>query len=385
MKKKLLIITNPLSFFISHRLEIAYAARNKGYEVKVGYGELGNSDIETIQSLSKKGIECFHFPLERGSINPIKELWSLYSIWKIFRQMKPDIVHLITIKAYLYGGIVSRFTSVSCVVSAIAGLGILFNKKKWWNFFLKKIFYLMFRLAFTHSNQRVIVQNLEDKKTLVNWAILDKNKILLFNGSGVDLSKFTNLRETNSVLNICFASRFLRDKGVYDFVSAAKIIKQRGIKANFLLAGSIDPGNPTSLNGQELSNIVDENIVEVLGYQNDIPSLYEKCHIICHPSFYGEGLPKVLLEAAAASRAIVTTNMPGCRDAIIPNITGLLVPPKDPAKLADALQWLIENPQERISMGRAGRKLAEKKFSIEQIVQKHLDVYQELLDKRIKS
>ena len=383
MKKKLLIITNPLSFFVSHRLEIAYAAINKGYDVKVGYGELGNSNAEIIAFLSKKGIGCFHLPLKRGSINPIKELRALYSIWKIFLQLKPDIVHLITIKAYLYGGIASHFTKVSCVVSAVTGLGILFNKKRWWNFLLHKSFYVMFRLAFNHSNQRVIVQNLDDKRRLINWNIIDKKKILLFNGSGVDLSKFKNLIESSDILTVCFASRFLRDKGVFDYVSAAKILKTKGIKVKFLLAGNIDTGNPTSLNEQELSTIIDENIVEVLDYQNDIPTLYENVHIVCLPSFYGEGLPKTLIEAAAASRAVVTTNVPGCRDAIIPNVTGLLVPPNDPKKLAHALQSLIENPKQRISMGKAGRMLAEKKFSIEQIVQKHLDVYQELLEERI--
>tara|TARA_Y100000816_G_C26108192_1_gene589869 strand:- start:7398 stop:8549 length:1152 start_codon:yes stop_codon:yes gene_type:complete len=382
MKKKLLIITNPLSFFISHRLEIADAAMKNGYDVKVGYGELGNSNTETLEFLSKKGINCFHLPLERGSINPFKELRSLYSIWQILRQLKPDIVHLITIKAYLYGGIASHFTKVACIVSAITGLGILFNKKRWWNYFLQKLFYIMFYLAFTHSNQRVIVQNSDDRKTLVNWGILDKKKILLFNGSGVDLSKFINLKEKNDILTICFASRFLHDKGVFDFVSAAKIIRNRGIQANFILAGKIDPGNPTSLNEKELKSIIDENIVEVLDFQNDIPSLYEKSHIVCLPSYYGEGLPKALIEAAAASRAIVTTNVPGCRDAIIPNITGLLVPPKNPEKLADALQWLMSHPKERRSMGKAGRNLAEKKFSIEQIIQKHLNIYQELLDER---
>jgi len=384
MKKKLLIIANPLSFFISHRLEIAYAARDKGYEVKVGYGELGNSNAEVINTLSKKGIDCFYLPLKRGSINPLIELWSLFSIWRIFFHLKPDIVHLITIKAYLYGGLASRITKVPCVVSAIAGLGIIFNNKKWWNFIFKKILYFIFRLAFNHPNQRVIVQNLEDKKKLINWAILDPKKISLINGSGVDLSKFINLGDSSDVLTVCFASRFLHDKGIFDYLSAARIIKSRGIKAKFLLAGNIDLGNPNSLNDQDLQKIIEENVVEVLGYQKDIPSLYERSHIVCLPSFYGEGLPKSLIEAAAASRAVITTDTSGCRDAIIPNKTGLIVPPKSPEKLADALQWLIEHPEERISMGKAGRKFSEKKFPIEKIVKNHLDIYQELLNKAIQ-
>ena len=145
-----------------------------------------------------------------------------------------------------------------------------------------------------------------------------------------------------------------------------------------MLAGNLDPGNLNSLTEEDLDNIKKEKVVEVLGYQNDIPALYARSHIVCLPSYYGEGLPKSLLEAAAASRAIVTTDNPGCREAIIPNKTGLLVPVKDPKKLADAIQWLIENPYERIAMGKAGRKLAKKEFRIQKIVQDHLDIYQEL-------
>ena len=376
MKKNILILVNSLSFFISHRLEIAYAAKDKGYEVKVGYGELGNTNTAI---LSEKGIDCFHVPLERKSINPFKEMWSLFSIWRIFYRLKPDIVHLITIKAYLYGGIAARLARVPCVVSAIAGLGILFNQKKWRNFLFQKLLYPLFYLAFNHPNQRVIVQNLEDKKKLINWVGLDKKKILLFPGSGVNLSMFTNLSELNVVMTVCFASRLLRHKGVFDFVSAARIIKKRGIKAKFLLAGNLDLSNPTSLTHQDLNNIIKEKVVEVLGYQKDIPTLYARSHIVCLPSFYGEGLPKALIEAAAASRAVVTTDAPGCRDALTPNKTGLLVPVKNPEKLADALQWLIEHPKERVAMGKEGRKLAEKEFPIEKIVQNHLDIYQDLL------
>mgnify|MGYP003705884193 CR=1 FL=1 len=376
MKKKILILVNTLSFLISHRIDIIKAAQEKGYDVVVAYGELGNVKKSI---LSKNGIDCFQVLLKRRSINPFKELWSFFSICRIFYKLKPDIVHLITIKAYLYGGIAARLTRVPGVISAIAGLGIFFNKKNWSNLFFQKIFYFIFYLAFRHPNQKVIVQNLEDKKTLIKFIALNSKKILLFRGSGVKLSKFTNLKEENNVITICCASRLLYEKGIFDFVSAARIIKKKNINAKFLLAGDLDLDNPTSLNDQDLQNIIEEKVVEVLGYQKDIPALYARSHIICLPSFYGEGLPKALIEAAAASRAVVTTDIPGCRDAIISNKTGLLVPVKDPQKLADTLEWLIKHHDERIAMGKAGRKFAEKEFSIEKIVQNHLNIYQELL------
>lgn len=381
MKKKILIIVNTLSFLISHRLDVVKTAKEDGYKVIVAYGELGNAET-TI--LSKYGIDCFQIPLKRRSINLFTELWSFLSICRIFYKHKPDIVHLITIKAYLYGGIAARLMRVPGVISAIAGLGIFFNKKNWLNFFFQKIFFLIFYFAFNHPNQKVIVQNLEDQRTLIKFIWLNPKKILLIKGSGVNLSEFTNLKETNSITTICCASRLLREKGIFEFQSAARIIKKKGIIARFLLAGALDQDNPTSLNDQDLQNIIKEKVVEVLGYQEDIPALYARSHIICLPSFYGEGLPKSLIEAAAASRAVVTTDIPGCRDAIIPNKTGLLVPAKDAQKLADALQWLIENPEARNGMGKAGRKLAEKEFPIEKIVQCHMDIYQELLINKIK-
>jgi len=376
MQKKILILVNTLSFLISHRIDVIKAAQENGYKVVIAYGELGNTKTSI---LSKYGVDYLQVPLKRRSINPFKEIWSFFSICKIFYQHKPDIVHLITIKAYLYGGIAARIMGVPGVISAIAGLGIFFNKNNWWNFLFQKIFFLIFNFAFNHPNQKVIVQNLEDKKTLIKFISLNSKKILLFRGSGVKLSKFTNLKEKNDIITICCASRLLYEKGIFDFVSAAKIIKKKNINAKFLLAGDLDPDNPTSLNDQDLQNIIEEKVVEVLGYQRDIPSLYARSHIICLPSFYGEGLPKALIEAAAASRAVVTTDIPGCRDAIILNKTGLLVPAKDPQKLADALQWLIENPKERYEMGKAGRKFAEKEFPIEKIVQNHLNIYQELI------
>jgi len=375
MKKKIFILVNTLSYLISHRLEIVIAAKENGYLVRVGYGELGNADSKF---LTKKDIECVKVKIKPGGINLLNEVWSLFSIWNNIYQFKPDIVHLITIKSYIYGSIVARLTKVPGVLISVAGLGMLASKKKRWSF-LKKIIYPLFYLAFNHSNQIIIFQNLHDKKKLINWINFDSKKTVLIPGSGVNINNFTNLAESNSRTTVCFASRLLYDKGVLDFVSAARIILKKKIKANFLLAGSLDPHNRNSLTLKDLRKITKEKIVKVLGHQKDIPALYARSHIICLPSFYGEGVPKTLIEAAAASRAIVTTDTPGCRDAIIPNKTGLLVPINKPEKLANAIQFLVENPKKRIEMGKAGRKLAKKKFLINKIVKNHLELYQKLL------
>ena len=375
--KKLLILVNDLEFFLSHRLPIAKAAVADGYVVTVAYGDLGGALPDALIQL---GITTYHAPQQRGGTNPLKELRSLYFVWRLFIEMRPNIVHLVTIKPYLYGGIVSRFTEVRAVVSAVAGLGSLFIRKDWRSRLFQVLLFPFYWFAFGHPNQRVIVQNPSDLKTLEAWGVLIPGKGRLLRGSGVDLGKFKQRHESEAIPTVCFAARLIRDKGVYDFISAARILRRRGIKSRFWLAGDPDPKSPTGLTEPELQELCEEGVVEVLGHKKNISDLYAKSHIVCLPSFYGEGLPKSLLEAAAASRAVVTTDHPGCRDAIIPNVSGLLVPVKSPEKLADALQWLIEHPQERVAMGRAGRKLAEREFIIEKIVQEHLDIYRELLD-----
>ena len=373
--KKIIILVNYLSFFISHRLPIAEALLDKGFEVFVGYGELRGADPKILE---QKGFKVKFIPMQPARFNLFKELKTLYHIWIFFKKIKPDIVHLITIKPYLYGGIISRLIGVKCLVSAVSGLGTLFIKKDIKSKLLRFLIYPLYKIAFNHSNQKVILQNKDDLNLLYNWGVLKFSKIKLIKGSGVKLENFKNFDEPKGITTICLASRLLRDKGIFEYISAAQLIKKRGIKARFVLAGDLDINNPTGISLNDLDKLKNDNYVDYVGYHQDIPLLYEKSHIICLPS-YREGFPKSLIEAAAAKRAVVTTDVPGCRDAIIPNKTGLLVPVRDSQKLADALQWLIENSQTRIAMGAAGRKLAEDEFSIEKIVIDHLNIFQDLL------
>ncbi len=360
-------------------MPIAEAAQAEGFDIVIGYGEAGTADLKL---LKQKGFSLKHIPMQRGNINLFKDLITLLKIWFFFRREKPDIVHLVTIKPYLYGGIVSRLTSVPCLVSAVSGLGTLFISDNFKSKFLRFFLFPIYKFAFNHSNQKIIVQNKDDYKLLEEWGVLNINKVKLLKGSGVKLQNFVNFNEPDGIPTICFAARLLRDKGVYEFVNAARFLKEKGIKARFLLAGDLDISNPTSLNHEDLNIIKNDGYVEILGFYKDIPKLYNNSHIVCLPS-YREGLPKGLLEAAAASRAIVTTDVPGCRDAIIPNKTGLIVPVKNSKKLANAIHWLINHPKERIAMGKAGRELAEKEFIVEKIVQHHLDIYKDLIKKKL--
>lgn len=380
-KKKLLILVNYLSFFLSHRLPIAEASLAKGFDVFIGYGELRGADPKLLE---KKGFKVNFVPMQPGGINFFKDLKTIYYIWSLFKKINPDIIHLVTIKPYLYGGLISRLTGVPSLVSAVSGLGSLFISKNLKSRFLRLLLYPIYKLAFNHVNQKIIVQNKDDLKSLVQWGVLKISKTSLIKGSGVELKRFTNLNEPEGIPTICFAARLIKDKGVFEFVAAAKILKEQGVKARFLLAGDLDTNNPSGLSADDLNKLKNKGYIEIMGYYKDIAALYAKSNIVCLPS-YREGLPKSLIEAAAASRTVVTTDVPGCRDAIIPNKTGLLVPVEDSLKLAEALRWLIENPKKRITMGRAGRKLAEKEFPVEKIVNEHLDIYLDLLRNNSKS
>jgi len=379
--KKILILVNYLSFFLSHRLPIGEALLAKGFKVFIGYGELRGANPKLLE---QKGFNVEFVPMQPAGLNLLKELETFYRIWILLKKIEPDIVHLVTIKPYLYGGIISRLIGIRGLVSAVSGLGTLFVKKDFKSKLIRFFIYPLYKIAFNHSNQKVILQNKDDLEILMNWGVLNLSKTKLLKGSGVKLESFKNFDEPGGIITICFAARLLRDKGVYEYISAARLLKERGIKARFLLAGDLDENNPSGLSLDDLNKVKVEGYVEFIGYHKDISKLYAKSHIICLPS-YREGFPKSLIEAAAANRAVITTDVPGCRDAIIPNETGLLVPVKDSQKLADALQWLIENPQKRISMGAAGRKLAEEEFPIEKIVIDHLNIYQDLLSNTLKS
>ena len=374
---KLVILVNDLNFFCSHRLPIAEAAINKSFEVVVGYGDLGGADPKILE---KKSMKTSYVPMKRGSVNILRDLISLFYIWRFFKRQKPDIVHLVTIKPYLYGGIIARLISIPAVVSAVSGLGTLFINQDLKNKILKFLLYPLYCLAFNHKNQIVILQNQEDANLLTKWKVLEQNKVRLVKGSGVKLKNFKNIEEPKGIPIVCFASRLLVDKGVNEFVTAARLINEKKMQARFFLAGDLDARNPNGLSAHDLEKIRGEGIVEIMGYQKDIPSLFSRSNIICLPS-YREGLPKVLQEAAAAGRAVVTTDVPGCRDSIVPNISGTLVPVKDAKALAKEIQDLINNPEKRKKMGIEGHKLAKKEFGIENIVDTHLKIYKELYKK----
>jgi len=375
--KKILFVVNTPEFFLSHRLPLALAAKSEGWEVTIASG----SGL-AIGEIKELGFTHYEVPIARSGQNPFTELWTLVCILRLFRRMQPDLVHLITIKPVLYGGIALRLARVRSVVAAISGLGTVFHSSAEGGQRRRELVKKMYRAAFKQSQLRVIFQNPDDRDALVRAQALKIDEARMIKGSGVDLEEYPVVPEPEGRPVVVMAARLLRDKGVFEFVRAAEILKnERGVDVDFRLIGSPDPGNPTSATEEDLVNWKQGNDVTLLGYRSDIADQYGASNIVCLPSYYGEGLPKSLVEAAACGRAVVTTDHPGCRDAIKPGESGVLVPVKDPVALADAIQSLLEDSDLRMQMGRSGRELAEKEFAIEKIVDQHMQIYRELLAK----
>jgi glycosyltransferase involved in cell wall biosynthesis len=306
-------------------------------------------------------------------------LKTLQSIRRVFTNIKPDLVHAVTIKPVLYGGIAARTTGVKRMVFAVSGLGLVFvadgmaaKVRRW-------LVGRMYQFAINVKNSKVIFQNPVDKKVLQEAVRLPDNKCEKIRGSGADLTTY-NVEPEPNVISVVMAARLLKEKGVYQFVDAARTLKQRGLDVTFKLVGEPDPGNPNTVTQQELDLWSNEEYVELLGFRQDINQVFAQSNIVVLPSFYGEGLPKVLIEAAACGRAVVTTENPGCLEAIEVNKTGLAVPIKDSIALADAIEKLVVDAELRMQFGKAGRQLAEREFDVDSVVKKHLLIYQDLLN-----
>jgi glycosyltransferase involved in cell wall biosynthesis len=244
---------------------------------------------------------------------------------------------------------------------------------------VRELVKLSCKLIFRCGNQRVIFQNSDDRFLFIESQILPARKTVLIKGSGVDVRTHVPIPEPDGTPVVLFASRMLRDKGVVEFVEAARSLRSAGVHARFVLVGETDPGNPTTINAEQLRQWADSGDIELWGFRRNIQDVLAQSHIVCLPSLR-EGVPKILIEAAACGRAIVTTDVPGCREIVRQGENGLLVPVRDSRALADVLRQLIKDARLRADMGLRGREIAVQEFSIDRVVRETLGVYRDLLD-----
>lgn len=371
---RLVITVNQDWFFLSHRLPIARAARDAGAEVVILAGDSGKA-----AAIRAEGLDFVPLPISRKGLNPAEELRTLWFLERTYARLRPDLVHHVTIKPVLYGSLAARLIGGIPIVNAVSGLGYAFTSSDVRAAVLRPFLRVLYRLALGPSSSRTIFQNPEDLSDFVRMAVVRREHAVLIRGSGVDCSRFQPSPEPNGPPVVMLASRMLWDKGAKEFVEAARLSRGQGRSARFALVGAPDLGNPNAIPVAQLETWARDGIVEWWGHREDMPAVLAQASVVVLPTAYGEGVPKVLLEAAAAGRPIVATDVRGCREIVRSGVNGLLVTPKDVAGLAKAIGVLLSSQELRAEYGRAGREIAEAEFAEGTVVAQTFDVYRELL------
>ena len=367
---KLLFVVTEDWYFVSHRLALAAAAQAAGFEVVVAtrVGRHG-------EAIRAAGLRLVPFGLARTYGNPIREILALV---RLYRRERPDIVHHVALKPIMYGAVAARLARVPAQVNAVVGLGWLFTSAKGVMRLIRPAARWILASLLRTPGSLTIVQNPDDRALLIR-SHLPESRIRLIRGAGVDTRVFAPAPEPAGPVCVVLAARMLWDKGVGEFVEAARLIRQAGIQARFALVGDPDNDNPASVPEATLRSWHGQDGIEWWGRRDDMPSVYHAAHIACLPSYYREGLPKVLLEAAACGRPLVATDAPGCREVVQDGDNGILVTPRDAQSLARAIGKLIEDEKLRRTMGKRGREIILKDFSSELVVRETLGIYRELV------
>jgi glycosyltransferase involved in cell wall biosynthesis len=377
-KPCLLYLVNIPRFFVTHRLPLARAARAAGYDVHVATAGDDQANIDIIRA---EGFPFHALPLSQHGMNPLQEVRTMAAIIRLYRDLRPDLVHMVTIKAVLYGGIAARLARVPALVYAITGLGSLYSESGLKVRLARMGANMAFRLALGHRNAKLIFQNPDDRNLFVQNRLIDAARTQVIKGSGVDMGVFHPQLETEGTPVVLFAGRLLWKKGLGVFVEAAQRLQKTGVKARFVVVGYPEPSSPAAVPLSQLETWAHKGLIEWWGKRDDMPDVFAASHVVCLPSSYGEGVPKVLIEAAACGRAIVTTDTPGCREITRHGKNGLLVSKDDPAALAHAIRELVEDATLRRALGAKGRQIALGEFSETQVFNDIFTLYRALLDR----
>lgn len=374
---RLAFVVNNVDFLLSHRLVLVKGAIAKGYEVHV-IGPRGPG----VAALERLGLTFHEWRLDRSGQRAALEALTVTRLVRIYRRLRPQLVHHVTIKPVLYGSFAARATGVPGVVNAVSGLGYIFLARGLRAEVRRRAVGLAYRAALSTPNSRVILQNDDDEAELRALGALAGARIVKIRGSGVDLSRFRQQPEPNGgPVTVVLPARLLRDKGVVEFVEAGRLLRQEGLAVRMVLVGGLDAGNPAAITQGQLDAWEGAGEVEWWGHRSDMPEVFAQANVVCLPS-YREGMPKALLEAAACGKAIVTTDVPGCRDAVAGGRIGVLAPARDATGLAWALKTLVKDSERRRVLGELAAAHARDNFSEDTVLQQHLEVYQALMSGR---
>lgn len=373
MNKKLFIVVNVDWFFLSHRKDLAIAAKELGWDVTVVTADTGK--LEDIDAL---GLKTINLPMSRSGMNILEELKTLNWLCKLYKREKPDVVHHVGMKTILWGTLAAKFSRVHGVVNAISGLGGFFAEDN--KGLLARVMPIVLRFSHNRKNLLCIFQNDDDWGLYVKHGIIAHEQGRFIKGSGVDLNQFCYTPEPEEgKIKVMLTARMIVEKGVFLLTEAAERLRAKyEDKVEFLLVGGLDD-HPGAITKEQLDAVCDGSYIKWLGYRTDILDLLKQCHIMAFPSYYMEGLPKSLIEADAIGRPIITSNSVGCKETLIDGYNGFLIQPKDVDALTVKLDLLISDKELRIKMGKNARKYAEEYFSIEVVKERHLAIYNELM------
>jgi len=383
-RKRIAYVVNHTAFFVSHRLPLANGALKAGFDIRLITGQAGSKEMEqaAVTQLQAVGVVQKRAVFSSAGMNPMIELVGLLQLIWFILWFRPDIVHCASPKGLLYGGLAARICRVQGLVLAVSGMGYAYtagNDRSSVRSLVRWLYGSLVGFAFNHPNVRVIVQNQDDYQGVMENRLKNASSLYLIPGSGVDLLLFNACTATNKSRIVLLPARMLKDKGIEEFVEAARRVKAVAPDWRFVLAGAAGYDNPSAITVSQLQSWQSEGYVEWLGHVNDMVPLFRDASIVCLPS-YREGMPKALLEAAAAACAVVTTDVTGCREAIKSGVTGDLVPAQNSFALAETLLSLIKDEPRRQKYGSNGQERARELFSVNSVVRQTLRIYKELLD-----
>ena len=373
---KVLFLITEDQYFWSNRLILARKLRDLGAKVWV------MTRVKSLATdLSREGFNVVPWQVSRRSANPLREAYSFLQVVRIYRDVAPDLVHHVALKPAVYGGLAAQFCGEMSVINMIIGLGHTFISDSVSMQIMRRFLIPLLRVSLRNAESKTIFQNRSNLEDMVQAKAVKDDHCVLIPGDGVDLERFVPQPEPDGVPLVIFAGRLLWTKGVREFVQAAKLLRNHRTSARFVLVGNTDDANPGSIPVSEVRSWVESGVVEWWGHRDDMPAVFAQASLVCLPS-YGEGAPNALIEAAACGRAIVASDVSGCRDVVRHGENGLLVPVRNSRILADALAMLIEDSGLRARMGARGRDIAVREFSVDIVLNQILSVYRELLGSR---
>jgi glycosyltransferase involved in cell wall biosynthesis len=368
----LFLITEDWTFWEIRR-DLARIALDAGYEVTVATRVTAHA-----VRIRQEGFHLVPIMLLRESRNPLRELLAFLELVRIYRRVCPQIVQHVAMKPVLYGSFAAWVTRIPAVINVFGGLGYAFTDRPQETSLLRSVLQRGLRWSLALSRSIVVVQNPDDRDVLVQENVVTSSQVRLIVGSGVEIHRFVPVDPPAGDPIVMLVGRMLWDKGVGEFVDAVVRLKQQAVRARFVLVGRCDQGNPTAIAESQLYRWAQDHNIEWWGHREDLPEVIGRATLVVLPS-YREGLPKVLLEAAACGKAVIATDVPGCREVVQHQKTGLLVPVRDPVALADAIASLLTNHGLRAAMGASGREFVVREYSNEKIGRQFLDLYRECL------